>query len=169
MNTHLGDAPDETKNTENALAEASEEASPPKKTRGTMIILEDSDHSRNVLQFFLEKNEFAVLAYANGQDAVADLEAKDVREAKVIFTDIMMPHMTGLEFVQHLQKTNRMADVPIVVVSAMTDRDNIVNAKKLGVKGYLLKPITIKKVVELLKKLFPDDIFIEPSPNAKRR
>lgn len=171
MNIHLGDSPDDVKNSDapgEPAAEPGAEAPAPKKTRGRMIILEDSDHSRNVLQFFLEKNEFEVLAYANGQAAVADLEAKNIQEAKVIFTDIMMPMMTGLEFVGHLKKTNRMAEVPVIVVSAMTDKDNIVNAKKLGVKGYLLKPITIKKVVELLKKLFPEEVFIEPSPNMKR-
>lgn len=141
---------------------AAPEAPPAPPVRGTIILLEDADHSRNIVQFFLEKNQFGVLSFANGKQAYDYISNNEIPEIKLIISDIMMPEMTGLEFAKKIKEMEKLKAVPLIIMSAMTDKTNILDAKKLGVKGYLLKPISIKKVVELLKKLFPDELFIEP-------
>jgi|GEM_PF-897854 len=141
------------------------ESPPAPPVRGTIILLEDADHSRNIVQFFLEKNQFGVLSFSNGKQALDYIASHEIPEIKLIISDIMMPEMTGLEFAKKIKEFEKLKAVPFVIMSAMTDKTNIMDAKKLGVKGYLLKPISVKKIIELLKKLFPDEPFIEPRNN----
>lgn len=128
-----------------------------------MIILEDSDHARNVIKFFLEKNQFKVLGFKNGREALNHIKGDEVHDLKIIFTDIMMPEVDGFEFLRRVKEANKFQGVPILITSAMTDKDSILQAKNLGVSGYLLKPISIKKLTEALKKIFPNETFIDVS------
>jgi len=69
----------------------------------------------------------------------------------IVFTDISMPRMDGLELSRRIKEEDPMQK--IVIVSAYNDSDYLLQAIELGVEGFLLKPIAIDKMVLVVKKL----------------
>lgn len=131
--------------------------------RGTILILEDSFPIRNILRFVLEKNKFRVLDFPNGEPALEYLESNEIPDLKLIFSDIMMPKVSGLDFVKYLRDQKKLLNIPIIFLTANADKEIVVEARKLGITGYLLKPVTTTKLIELLKKLFPNELFKDVS------
>jgi CheY-like chemotaxis protein len=128
-------------------------------SRGTVIVLEDAEPARNIVKFFLEKNGFTVHGFANGRQALDYIEKEEIVNLKLIMSDIMMPEMDGFEFVKSIKELNKFDGVPIIIMSAMTEKDSILEAKRLKVAGYMVKPITINKLIETLKKILPNEKF----------
>jgi len=69
----------------------------------------------------------------------------------IVFTDISMPRMSGLELCQLIKEEDPMQK--IVIVSAYNDSDYLLQSIELGVEGFLLKPIAIDKMILVVKKL----------------
>lgn len=96
--------------------------------------------------------ELDVVCASNGLEA---LESVEYRNPDLILTELNLPEMSGLEFLQALKETNR--NIPTIVVSSVTDKESINKAKELGVREYLTKPFQLDKlksiVREILKKV----------------
>lgn len=132
-------------------------------SRGTVVILEDSFPIRNILRFVLEKNNYKVLDFSNGETAWEYLKINEIEDLKLILSDIMMPKLNGIDFVKKLRDEKKLMDIPIIFLTANADRDVVLEAKKLRITGYLVKPITTIRLIELLKKLFPTETFKDVS------
>jgi two-component system chemotaxis response regulator CheY len=131
-----------------------------------ILILEDSSPNLNILKRILEKCGFGVLAGADGKIGVDLLQKCKTENLKLvaIISDIMMPNMDGHQFLGHVKAQDRFKETPFVFLTALGDKQNVLEAKKLGVDGYLLKPITMDKIRAKLKDLFPKRPF--PYSNA---
>lgn len=136
-------------------------------SRGTILVLEDSEPARNIVKFFLEKNNYTVHGFGNGQIALDTIAKEKISEVKLILSDIMMPTMHGFEFITKIKEANTFPGVPIVIMSALWEKETILEAKRLGVAGYVLKPISIDKLTDVLKKIFPKETFKDPTANFK--
>lgn len=132
-------------------------------SRGTVVILEDSFPIRNILRFVLVKNNYKVLDFSNGETAWEYLKINEIEDLKLILSDIMMPKLNGIDFVKKLRDEKKLMDIPIIFLTANADRDVVLEAKKLRITGYLVKPITTIRLIELLKKLFPTETFKDVS------
>lgn len=132
-------------------------------SRGTVVVLEDSFPIRNILRFVLEKNRYRVLDFSNGEAALEYLNTNEISDLKLILSDIMMPKVSGIDFVKTLRDEKKLLDIPIIFLTANSDREMVLEAKKLGITGYLLKPVQTIKLIELLKKLFPTETFKDVS------
>jgi CheY-like chemotaxis protein len=126
-----------------------------------ILVLEDSLPNLNILKLILEKLNFAVLAGVNGNEGVQALErcAKEKLKLVAIISDLMMPEMDGLKFLEHVKASNIAKDLPFVFVTASSEKSNVLEAKRLGVIGYLLKPVTMDKIKVKLKEIFPGRKF----------
>jgi CheY-like chemotaxis protein len=131
--------------------------------RGTILILEDSFPIRNIVKFILEKNDYSVIEFSNGHTAIEYINEKEIPDLKLIISDVMMPEISGIEFVRILRKENKLPNIPIIFLTANADIEVVADAKALGVTGYLLKPITTTKLLDVLKKLFPNEKFRDVS------
>lgn len=72
---------------------------------------------------------------------------------EVIFVDLNMPGMDGLEFLTHVKKLPDF-NIPVVVLSTSSQRETMDSAKKLGANDYLTKPTSIQQFVKLLTPFF---------------
>ena len=70
-----------------------------------------------------------------------------------------MPNMDGLELLRRTRNDEKFKDLPFVLVTAVSDKDYIFEAKNLKVNGYILKPVTYKRVSAKLQELFPEKQF----------
>jgi CheY-like chemotaxis protein len=126
-----------------------------------VIVLEDSPPNQNILKRILERCGFHVLAGDSGVKGIEFLERCKKQNVKLllIISDIMMPKMDGHQFLEFVKKSPEYRTTPFLFVTAMNDRHNVIEARKQGVTGYLLKPITMEKLRDKIGELFPDHEF----------
>lgn len=117
----------------------------------TVLIVEDEKMIRQGIHAMIQRSGVSaetIMECSNGQMALDILESQRV---DVMFTDIRMPKMDGIELVQRMQK---LPHKPLtVVISGYDDFSYAVEMLRLGVREYLLKPVDRDKLREVLEKL----------------
>jgi len=117
----------------------------------TVLIVEDEKLIRQGLKVIVQRSGVPIrniLECNNGQAALEILESQPV---DVMFTDIRMPKMNGIELVEAMQK---LAHKPLTVaVSGYDDFSYAVQMLRLGVREYILKPVEREQIVDILRKL----------------
>ena len=83
-------------------------------------------------------------------DAASAIKICEAQMIDIIITDIEMPGMDGLSFVEHIRQTN--TSIPIIILSAHTDNDYLFRAANLQIDGYITKPLNFKKLEQTLAK-----------------
>lgn len=125
--------------------------------REKIIIAEDSPPNRKILSHLLEKLGFQVIACEHGQEAWEKL--LENRDTVAIISDIMMPTMDGIQLLRSVREHAELKDLPVVLVTAVSEKDYIVQARELNVNGYILKPVTFGRVASKLQEMFPQKTF----------
>ncbi|OQW46095.1 MAG: hypothetical protein A4S09_16810 [Proteobacteria bacterium SG_bin7] len=143
-----------SKTTENAAQTGAPVVESPT-IKDCVVVAEDSKPNREIIVQNLKKLGFDVLIFDNGKKAWDEVSKTD-KPVVAIFSDIMMPEMDGMEFLKHIRASEKYKSIPFVFVTAVMQRELIIEAKKLGTSGYLLKPITSSTLQVKLKELFPN-------------
>lgn len=121
-----------------------------------IVVAEDSPPNRKILVHLLEKLGYNVLSCEDGQIAWEKLNSSEAENVVAVLSDIMMPNMDGLELLKNCRNSEQYKQIPFVLITAVSDRDYIIEAKSLNVDGYILKPVTFQRVTTKLKELFPN-------------
>ena len=91
---------------------------------------------------------------SNGKDALEMFRKANQQNEPydVLFLDIMMPGMSGLELLQKIRQIDSGAEpVKIVMVTAVADNQTVDEAKRLGCDGYIIKPLRANEIDEVLR------------------
>ena len=118
----------------------------------SFLVVDDSGTMRQLIVMTLKKMGCSSIADApNGRVALEKLSAN---VPDIVLTDIDMPEMNGLEFIE--QARIQYASLPIVILS--THGDDVTRDKglMLGANDYLTKPLSGTKLMDVLERLFPD-------------
>jgi two-component system, chemotaxis family, chemotaxis protein CheY len=115
-----------------------------------IVVVEDSLTILEVLSFSLEKANYNVLTANCGNDA---LKFFDGRQIDLLITDLYMPKMTGLELVKAIKQINEYNNIPILFLTTESQQSKKIEAKKLGVTGWVIKPFVPEKLVSAINKL----------------
>lgn len=113
-----------------------------------VLFVEDEDDSR-VQTVKMFQNFFTVI-----ETAVDGLDAfKKFQNSKfdIIFSDISMPKLNGLEFIEKVRKIN--STIPIIMISAYDNTPYFLKSIEIGVDGYLIKPVDSREFIKLLQKI----------------
>ena len=127
--------------------------------KDTIVIAEDSPPNRKILAHLLEKLGYAVVSCENGQDAWTALTSGEHTQVVAVISDIMMPTMDGIQLLRNVRGNEKLSHLPFVLVTAISEKEYIVQAKELNVNGYILKPVTFQRVTAKLQELFPEHTF----------
>ena len=104
----------------------------------SMVLIVDDEYSgRETLQSVLEGEGYELEMAENGSQAIE--KAKKLLP-DVILLDIMMPGMTGFEVCQRIRSDPQIAEIPIIVLTALDDRESLLNALKAGADDFISKP-----------------------------
>lgn len=117
----------------------------------TLLIVEDEKMIRQGIAVMAKRCSVEIAEILECRNGLEALEILKNREIDVMFTDIRMPKMDGIELVKETENLKRCPK--IVVVSGYDDFNYAVEMLKHGVKDYILKPVKREKIEELLKKL----------------
>ena len=104
---------------------------------GTILVVDDSATNRTLLQRRLQREGYEVFMAGNGQEALTCLQTEAVG---LVLLDVMMPEMDGEEVLQRMQDSDRLKDIPVIMVTALDEQDSVQRCLKAGAKDYLLKP-----------------------------
>ena len=121
-----------------------------------VMVVEDNEFLRNMVATMLRDIGFDYIYQANdGGDALKQLEAAD---PGLIICDVEMEPMDGLQFAAELRKSSwpRAAETPIIFLTAHTEATIVKQAIKLGVKGYVVKPVQRKQLETRIKAVLED-------------
>lgn len=102
----------------------------------TILVVDDMPIFREPIEVVLRAEGFKTVTASNGHEAIAALSST---KPDLVLLDLGMPVMDGLEFLKHLRRGNSRSAIPVIVLSAESDRVRIVEAVSLGISGYLLK------------------------------
>jgi CheY-like chemotaxis protein len=113
---------------------------------GRILIIEDDPDVRVTLVDLLEDAGYPVDCAANGQEALDHLRRGTL--PSVILLDLMMPVMDGWEFRREQRRDPRVANVPVIVLSAL-DRTRVGD---LGEAAFMKKPLDFDRLLELVRR-----------------
>lgn len=100
----------------------------------------------------IKSNELEMKFVNSGEEALAYLESDGFRD-KLILSDINMPGMSGLELLDHIQKSSTPPPPVVMMISAYGDEDNKNTAQKLGANDFFTKPLDFNLLKEKIKSL----------------
>jgi len=102
-----------------------------------ILIAEDSATQAQRLQHILEQHGYPVTGAANGRLA---LEAAQRNKPALIISDVIMPEMNGYELCRRVKTDARMADVPVILVTTLSDPHDVIRGLECGADNFILKP-----------------------------
>ena len=117
-----------------------------------ILVVDDFSTMRRIV-----KNLLADLGYTNvveaddGNTALPILKAGGI---EFVVTDWNMPGMTGIDLLKTIRADARLKALPVLMVTAEAQRDQIIEAAKAGVNGYIIKPFTAVTLKEKIDKIF---------------
>ncbi len=119
----------------------------------TVCVVEDEKVSRKMTIELLKKMGInKIVASTNGETALQKLK---LQKADLIISDWHMPIMDGLEFYKAVKKEESLQSTPFLMVTVEDSKEKVVEALKLGIRDYIVKPLSSKsfeaKVKSLLK------------------
>jgi CheY-like chemotaxis protein len=104
----------------------------------TILVVDDLPANRDLLSRRLERSGFKVLCAGGGQEALDVLRRSDV---DLVLLDIMMPGMTGLDVLRSVRLGHSAVTLPVIMVTARTESEDVVEALALGANDYVTKPV----------------------------
>ncbi len=107
----------------------------------TILVADDKANIRNLVRDYLEAEGFHVFVASNGREA---LYAARSEKPDLILLDIMMPEMSGYEFIKAYRKES---ETPIILLTAKLDETDKVLGLELGADDYVTKPFGMKELV----------------------
>src|SRR5579862_2990419 len=108
-----------------------------------VLIIDDEPAVLRVLGLLLERNGFAVVSASNGREGLTLLAEKGF---DVVLTDIIMPELSGVDFLKELRQHD--LDVPVILMTAGATLDSALDAIEYGAQQYLLKPVEPESLVQ---------------------
>lgn len=106
--------------------------------RARVLVVDDDAGSRNALAALLREEHYDVTTAIDGADALQRVAADP---PDLVITDVMMPNTDGFELVEQLRERAALADMPIILVSALDDSTRRIGGLDLGADDYLPKPL----------------------------
>jgi len=115
----------------------------------TILVVDDEKDIVDVLKYNLQKEGYAVLTARNGKQALEQSQ----HLPHLILLDVMMPEYDGFEVLKQLKKSQRTNGIPVIFLTARGSEVDEVLGLELGAHDYIVKPISIPKLLARVKKV----------------
>ncbi|HEX2439878.1 MAG TPA: response regulator [Methylomirabilota bacterium] len=118
----------------------------------TILIADDEPHVVELVRVTLEDDRVRVVDTADGLRA---LQLAGELEPELVFLDVNLRSLNGLEVCRRLRREPGLAGVPIVMLSAAAQRDDVLRGMAAGATQYLTKPFSPVRLLSLVEGLLP--------------
>ena len=121
----------------------------------SVLLVEDEPLLGNLLKQRLEKEGFKVILNRDGAEALKTL--KDFKP-DLILLDIILPKVSGFEFMETIRNDPQFQRAPIIIVSNLGQESDVTKGQSLGAVGYLVKAqVSIEEIIEKVKEFLKND------------
>lgn len=113
-----------------------------------VLYIEDEEFTRNELSMYLKRRVGQLFTAKNGLEG---LESFEINKPDLVLTDLKMPEMSGLEFIEAIRA--KKSNCPVIVISALSDAETIIKTVDLGIIKYVIKPLDTTVLIENMETL----------------
>lgn len=116
----------------------------------TIMVVENSVAVRNLIKFELEESGYKIIEAKDGEDALKKMSP----DVNMVFTDLNMPVMDGLELIKKIRADSRFKFLPVIVVTTESRTSaKKEKAKAAGATAWISKPFKPTQLLSLVKKI----------------
>lgn len=116
----------------------------------TILVVDDSESIREVVNFTLQNEGYKVLLGVDGKDALRHLNGNSIN---LIITDLHMPEMNGIELIKVVRKTDGYERIPILFLTTESQVSKKNEAREAGATGWIIKPFVPAKLVDAINRV----------------
>lgn len=116
----------------------------PKPCSAYVLVVDDEEHNRTLLRDPLEARGYEVCEAEDGERALEEI-AKRIPD--IVLLDVMMPNMDGFDLCNRIKKDPKTASVPVLMLTALSERHERLMGIKVGANDFLTKPIDLQDVL----------------------
>jgi CheY-like chemotaxis protein len=109
-----------------------------------VLVVDDNPDSIIIMRGMLEPRGYSVVVAGSGAEALQVIRNEP---PDVILLDVMMPEMSGLEVLQQLKEEYSTGRIPVILVTAKSQDDDVVKGYQIGADYYIPKPFTAKQLL----------------------
>jgi two-component system, chemotaxis family, chemotaxis protein CheY len=120
-----------------------------------ILVVDDFPIMRGIIRRMLTKR-FGLNNILEAEDGVIAWDVLSRERVDLVICDWNMPNMTGIALLKKIRADKRLQDLPFVMVTAEGKKENVIEATKEGVTGYIIKPFTAKDLGKKLKLILPE-------------
>ncbi len=114
-----------------------------------VLVVDDSETVRQVLQLTLNNAGFDVIEAEDGDDALAKLASAPAVD--MLITDLNMPNMDGLELIQKIREDSKHRFTPIVMLTTESSEEKKRAGREAGASGWIVKPFKPEQLLKVVK------------------
>lgn len=123
-----------------------------------ILIVDDSMEDAEMAIRILKKNHLAnnILHLEDGEEAINFLfnnPNNGTKLPKLILLDLKMPKVNGIEVLTKIKSDEAMKNIPVVVMTSSKEERDIVEAYRLGVNAYIVKPVDVEKFIKAITEV----------------
>jgi two-component system chemotaxis response regulator CheY len=118
-----------------------------------VLVVDDSSSIRAIIKKIIKVSGFDVAEFLDACDGREALSIMAANQVDLVLTDINMPNMNGLDLIARIKENERLASVPVVVVSTEGSEKKMAEAVSLGAVGYVKKPFVPEEIKQTLNNI----------------
>jgi DNA-binding response OmpR family regulator len=116
-----------------------------------VILVIDDDYSiRRLIKFTLEKDHYKVFTAEDALEGISKLSSEKI---DLIILDIIMPDIDGYEALKVIKSSDRLKDIPVMMLTARNEIDDMMKGFELGADEYLAKPFELSELLARIRNL----------------
>ena len=127
-----------------------------------VLVVDDEKPLRDFVRRNLEVRHYKVITASNGLEAMATFNNEKV---DLVILDLMMPHLDGLETTRRIREVSK---TPIIILTALGEESDKVQAFDLGADDYLTKPFGVGELMGRIKAVLRRARWLEPASNEEQ-
>jgi DNA-binding response OmpR family regulator len=119
----------------------------------TILVVDDSTTNVVLLEAILDEKGYQIETALNAKEAYIVIEKQT---PDLILLDLLMPKISGFDFLEEIRKNDKTVNTPVIVVSALTDEENIDKIMNMGAVDFVKKPIDLQYLVDKVESVLQD-------------
>lgn len=120
-----------------------------------ILVVDDSTTNVVLLEAILDEKGYQIETALNAKEAYAIIERES---PDLILLDLLMPKISGFDFLEEIRKNDKTKNTPVIVVSALTDEENVEKIMKMGAIDFVKKPIDLQYLVDKVESVLQSSI-----------
>ena len=120
---------------------------------GTILVVEDHEDTACLLRFILEREGYGVTHVYDGLAAQQFISSTPPPD--LLLLDIMLPSLTGLELLRAVRTTPEWQWIPVILLTANTQVETMIEASLLGATEYVQKPFSAERLLKSIRPFLP--------------